>query len=466
MFNRYIEWIINSGAAMKNLTLSVILFVVAFIPSLFAQWQHFPLKTGDMNLTLSSVACTDNGEVYVMGCFRFYLLSQNKWTDLTDTTIEYLNMQNNIRDLYYDPQGYIWGSSELGLIRYDIKNKAYKYINLSFPGFNPTHEYVTGLTTDKNGKIWFTSRSTCLAKFDGKTFKDFDLMDKSKILRVSYRQTRFSRGESSKIWMTGDDGVLCFDSDSSEDALKYVKFTLKQMKLDTGASGLVSVTDVKAASDGKIWVADDVGKLSRFNGMEWERISIPDSLMGTPDQYGVNCIWKISENGNGRMLFFWKSAPFFLSYTASNGFSKHYYPLNYPYNVISPISISIDSSDVVWIGTTSDGIFTYDFNSVGVKEYTAESIISEVGIRRVYPNPSSGNVVADLLVYPDNLGSVSIGIYDYLGNKVMDAKSGLTVNTRNGDGLLQFDVSALPSGAYFLCIKKGTDAAAGLIFKK
>jgi hypothetical protein len=90
---------------------------------------------------------------------------------------------------------------------------------------------------------------------------------------------------------------------------------------------------------------------------------------------------------------------------------------------------------------------------------TDEGIFQEIGIRKVYPNPvSRGSVNADIMCYVRDLSKIEIGLYNLMGQKIMDLSENYEYSDATHTIYTKFNVPiGLNNGVYYLNVRNGTE---------
>ena len=353
----------------------------------------------------------------------------------------------------------IWGSSEAGLMKFSIDSG-----NLDIIKGQKNYGKLLGLTVDKNDNVWFASRTPYLSKWDGENFTDWDVEVKYKIIKIPFGKTNLTSLDTN-VFLGGTDGLLSVSINSTPDNLIYTKYSLKDLFLkDTSLNNFGTL--YKDNSD-RIWASDLFGNISYFENDKWKQLILPDSLQ-SPDYYlngalNKNYITNITlDSINNKLYFFWFYPYFFFTLDNAGNFSKYNFPN--PDNLIS-IFVSNFHNNNLWLGSIYS-LIKYTPPTSGVEnEIAGGGLIPDIYIRNIYPNPSNYLVNAEILIFPDNVDAVHIGLYNSLGIKTMDLKNNLQLDYGTGEGTVKFDMSGLPAGAYFFCIQKGTDHIARGVFK-
>jgi Secretion system C-terminal sorting domain len=438
---------------MKLVTLVLVILSVNIASS--DTWRHFPRKEDPKIAFLLSLATDGNGDIYCAAEQKFYKYSDESWVDVGDK--KYNENHYYISKLIYDPRGFIWGATHLGMLKYDIDEN--KFEKLDYTDFGGTWDYelLTSIAQDDAGNIWFTSHYPYLTKFDGNKFVNYDIWYENKLIGLggkNYYPT--SVDSENRIWIGGGDGILIFDQSSTPEHIVYNKYTLEDIGLESG------ILEMVFTNDGEVWVSDINGNIAYFFDSEWAKYEVPDEWMGK----GLNgkiYIFRMTTNNANEVFLFPVSARHYLKVDKYKELSKIEYPGIKEDDLLFVMSACFDKNNTLWIGTFSGGIYMHQFETS--VEYV-EGLIPDVFIRKIFPNPSSGNFNAEMVIYPENLPSIEVSIYDYMGRIYKRLPNNVNVNPKNGESNYNFDISDLPNGVYFFHISKDTDKDIKMIIKR
>ena len=119
---------------------------------------------------------------------------------------------------------------------------------------------------------------------------------------------------------------------------------------------------------------------------------------------------------------------------------------------------------VSWLKTGKTIGILYDYflieysPSAGDISDTDEGIFQEIGIRKIYPNPTSGASTADIMCYVQDLSKLDIGLYNLFGHKILDLNNNYSYNSLTHTISTTFKVpKGTPKGIYYLNVRKGTE---------
>jgi len=447
--------------------LKILIFaVLVFYPS-FAEekWEIIYKEGTDFNnIALGGIRSFEfdlYGNMYLATVPGQVLTNQDgNWHILAD--------EQYIRSLQRSQDGKIlWGVGEYNMMKYDVDTKNLSFFNRKDIMGDWNYEYFTGFTVDNNDNLWFLSRTPYLTKFDGEKFVDWDLDFSNKILKINLFSAYFTRDGDTSLWVTGNDGVLRFSTNSTPDNLLYQKYSNSDIHLDSG----VAIQIFRDAHK-NIWVSSSKGQVSYYDGQEWRALYIPDSLREHLLLAGYpNYIAQFYMQDSTNLLLFWQSSQFYLVVDSNLQISKRYFPQDIFGGEFPGVScIKQDESGNIWLCSFVQNKsviikFTPSTSGISEEETDKGNLLPEVNIRCVYPNPANGEVTAKLLIYPDELDKLDIALYDYLGNTVMELTDKVEINLSSGEAVLKFNIGSLNQGGYLLCISKGNERRIKLIMK-
>jgi len=103
------------------------------------------------------------------------------------------------------------------------------------------------------------------------------------------------------------------------------------------------------------------------------------------------------------------------------------------------------------------GHFLFYDPTVSVAE--TENIFQELGIRNIYPNPVTfGTVTANIMYYVSDISTVELGLYDFMGKKVLDLSNQFEYEPATATISTTFEIpKSLAKGSYFLVVRSGKE---------
>ena len=97
--------------------------------------------------------------------------------------------------------------------------------------------------------------------------------------------------------------------------------------------------------------------------------------------------------------------------------------------------------------------------SVIEKEYNIE-IFPDLWFRELFPNPitTSGTVTANIMCYVSDISTVELGLYDFMGKKVLDLSNKFEYEAATATISTTFEIpKSLAKGSYFLVVRSGKE---------
>lgn len=205
----------------------------------FAKWPNMGGVTG--------MAYDNTGSFWVSGTGGISKLNNNEWQTFDKkhgdlpTVIFY--------SILKDSKGTLWAGSEKGLAKFDGANwQVMSKKEIEFPS-----DDITVVTEAKDGKIWLGTKAG-ISIFDGTNWTHISKIESPKVSKFTVNSISFDKNGVAYI-ATENDGLLRYDGTS-------------WMQLDRKNTATIfdKVTAVKAASNGKIYVATET---SMFNDTDF-----------------------------------------------------------------------------------------------------------------------------------------------------------------------------------------------------
>ncbi len=423
---------------MKSLIYAIIIFALSLSVMSEDKWESFPIPQtpGITDNVVTNLVTTPDGRVFMVSGCGFYQFYNNEWTNILKDTPFNDGNHANIQSLTYDPNGIIWGASEMGFMKYTIATGTIEYLDKpTMSGSGSDYGYLNGLTLDKKNNLWFISRTPYLSKFDGTTFTDWDICYVNKILATNFKSATLLADNAGNIWITGDDGAMKVSTNSTADSLNYQKFTLEDMYFTKG-----QVLTICLDKKGYIWASSRGGEISYYNGTAWVNIPIPIEMKGVKDEYGEAFINTIVEDKSGDMLFYWGCAGFYLSYSSDGILTKNQFPaeITDDNGVISIFDAAIDNNGNLLLGTYGKSLVKYS-KTTSINE-------KELSYLTLQPIPALDYIditSIDPELINQNRTRAYISIYNSLGELVKD-----NISVQNLP--FRLNISDFSSGVYFI----------------
>ncbi|MBD3182458.1 hypothetical protein GF312_09215 [Candidatus Poribacteria bacterium] len=244
------------------------------------------------------IACAPNGTIWFGtdgGVSRY------EGDEFTNLTRQDGLPGNSVRDVYRDPDGFMWFATEdNGISRYDgekftnfgtgdglpsdivysihgtpngdiwigTDNGAARYTNGKFTSFSKEDglagNVVYAIQDDLEGRVWFGMWDVGLSRYDGGSFTDFSSAEGliGKMIYAIYRD----RDEA--IWFGTWDGVSRYNN------WQFTSITTKHGLPHNNVTAIFH--DIK----GNMWFGTDGGGVSCFDGSAWTWLDTRDGLAG------------------------------------------------------------------------------------------------------------------------------------------------------------------------------------------
>jgi hypothetical protein len=93
--------------------------------------------------------------------------------------------------------------------------------------------------------------------------------------------------------------------------------------------------------------------------------------------------------------------------------------------------------------------------------------IPDLWFRNIYPNPATSKITANIMCYLSTVSDVDIGLYDFMGQKVLDLSNQFEYEPATATIHISFDIpKSLSKGSYFLVVRSGKETRTqGIIVK-
>jgi len=441
----------------KSILFLLFLSNIVLIKSAYSQeenWDMINLES-DEKFMPSCMTHDTNNNIYASTGHNFYKIINGEANDLTRPLPEGMN-SFNINRLILSHENVVWGASETGIFQYFIEKDSMVITNkkeMTGGGFDYT--FFTNMVFDENKNLWFTSRNPYLSIYTGNEFIDHDLYWQNDIINTSDRSPLEFDSNNHSIWLGGTDGILKVNTEGNLNNFDYHKYSFE----DCLISG--KITSFMFDDLDRIWITSTNGEISYFENNEWTSFEIPDSLIDkwvNPNNNKPNFIKYFGKDQYGNLYLFWVHSNYILKLTPVLKLEKILMPKKY----IKEFGVDIlakphtDMKGNLWISTTR-GLLKYTPKPTSVKDYKTKSIIPDIYIRKLYPNPASTKMTAELMIFPEEIHKVKIEVFNYLGMKVKDLTDLVNVNLSTADAALEFNVDDLDNGIYYFTMSKGRE---------
>ena len=324
-------------------------------------------------------------------------------------------ISNRVRKIMKDDNGNYWIATLNGLAKYDGNSFTYYTVNEGLPVQN-----VMSLLVDNMNNIWIGCIGGGAAKFDGEHWTYFNSTNsplKSDVRDIMQDSDANIWFISSSVYGTQDDIVCKYDGQNWE------TFT----PIEKGYSSRI-IQD----KDGNIWVVyfyTDQYSIAKYDGTDWELISIPDSV--SMDK----CVYTIYEDNEG-LLWFGLGEEDVITFDGES-WQVFTHEDGFPWSGVR--DIVQDNDNNFWFATDYEGVFKWVLYPDEIKE----KIVNQ-DIIKVYPNPFGNEI--NLQINQTIEGNVQIEIFDIQG-KIL---STINKSASNHIKLTNTEMNIIDNGIYFI----------------
>ena len=252
-------------------------------------------------------------------------------------------------ETFQDSKGDIWfGTLEKGVAKFDGNNLNYLTTKDGLPS-----NRITTVIEDNLGNLWFGTGAG-ISKFDGTTFTNYSEKDGL----CSDMVSNLLIDSKGNFWI-GTWGAVCkFDGD------RFEKFPIPYPKIETIINPDTKdwITIITEDKKGNIWFGRDGYGASKFNGKSFVHFTTKEGL-------NSNNVQSIVEDKKGNIWIGTRVAEKDKidedKRFGKGGLNKYdgqkfiYFPEMKGLNESDVYSIYKDSSNDLWISTTSNGVYSY-----------------------------------------------------------------------------------------------------------
>ncbi|HXC03498.1 MAG TPA: two-component regulator propeller domain-containing protein, partial [Bacteroidia bacterium] len=304
---------------------------------------------------------------------------------------------SNVNSIFQDKRGYVWLGTQTGISRFDgksFKNFTSKdgliaddvtcinedkqgniwigttggvseYDGLKFTNFTKKQglgdTYIHSIFIDDQNTIWFATDKGGAAKYNGKEFEKITSRN-GLLSNTVFAITGDSKGN---FWFATNDGISKYDGN------KIINFS------HVREVGTKSFYSILRDSKGNIWFGGTANELVKYDGTNFEKVSLPEKLAKTDKLFGLledknHFIW-LTTDQEGVLKYDGKD---FTQFEESNGLSS-----NQVYAIMG------DYEGNIWIGTTNGGADL--FNNESFSTYTDKQGLSSNKIGGIHMDRSN-----------------------------------------------------------------------------
>ena len=454
---------------MKKILLLAI--CVCLTNNLFAEdeaWDRIELDQNVQTTAIASIMKYE-GKLYIStSTSGVYIYDGENWEYITNA-LNYpgIDLKSKVNNIVRSEDGYFYaafGFGGGGLLKFKNPDEAYFYdpSNSEVPS-----DELYDISADSKGNVWFISNSKYLTKYDG---ENFDLFD-------TYEDYQLPPRPAGTIIVDNVDLVYY---NTFYSVVRYVNNQLFNLdSTNTPLSPGAQIQGVGFTRSNIFWIRatkDYAMKLYRLPnkvGEEWVEYNTDNSIF-SGSEYATNIV----EDSKGNTFFSIQESDsqksIFKLYVLDN--EGEWSQIDIPESVMpngftQPISMYIDTDNILYLGTIQDGIITVDLTKLlitGVDGSIPLTNLPNIWIDGIKPNPVTSQAEVKFFCIPGLLPDLQIKLYDMLGNELADY-SNLNRNYNNSTarGYIEIIIpSGYSSGSYLINFDSGGESRSGKIIIK
>jgi two-component system, sensor histidine kinase ChiS len=314
--------------------------------------------------------------------------------------------QNAVYSILQDSQGFMWFGTKDGLNRYDGRN----FVVYQHNPFNPTtisDAFVMKLYEDSKGRIWTGSFLGEINVFHRSTdsFQKIKPISKTGEPLISSEITAITQGADGTMWIgTKSDGLLRILVDENNESANSYKQYLNDPDDDRSLSSN-SISNLLMDENETLWVGTDFG----LNALNVERELFTRTFFETkhPEAPPISGDYKICSMHISRIGGdFWIGTQSGLVKFDRDSGNSEFYPHKYEVNRYgwgSVNRIAEDKTGQFWLGTVA-GLMQFDTTTKNYTYYQHEPL---------NPQSLSHNLISSLLIDSSDIlwaGTSGLGI--------------------------------------------------------
>lgn len=205
---------------------------------------------------------------------------------------------NMISQLFIDNQGVLWVGTWAGV--YIFNGKDFEYFNIPYPKIETiinkdTKDWITEITQDSKGNMWFGRDGYGLCKYDGEVFTHY--LKKDGLHSNNITAIIFDEDES--IWI----GTRVSEKDNLDPKKREGKGGVNKLVNGTimsfpeiDAFNSNDVYEIYKDRSGAIWISTVRSGVYQYNGQTFDNYNIPISIMDMLDDTNGN-LWLAGAGG-------------------------------------------------------------------------------------------------------------------------------------------------------------------------
>lgn len=401
----------------------------------------------------------------LMLAYTSYVDNSNKCLYCHDTSCSIRDWFFN--NLVFDDESSAWFSKNNGgssrIIRKGkLDSNDFKYVYLSDTDSLQLRN-VLSITKDLNNSIWalalcgddysdsLTLSSDFIMKFDGVKFRKIHSHTFPTGSFLKLKNNKIICDKSNRIWELHTDSINIY-SNSELDTTLCIRTICD--------SSLGYFQDIVCSPDGTVYLINNQLELYAFKDSRWSLDKTMFSLEFPEnpnlDQYKPFICSDSTGNIFARAGFYSK---YLYRYSTSAGWSRITLPdeyLTYE-SLVTVLNIQSDSHGKIWAAGNKLGVFRLDslsFTSTNGTEH-GQTGVSDIWINSLTPNPAHDNARIEFYLEDGLTSELKAGLYSIMGERVVDIVGKLDFNSSSNLASIEFSVSDIPQGVYFVHLEAG-----------
>lgn len=362
-------------------------------------WYTYHTSNSDLiNNDVFDMAVDSSGALW-LGTYRgINRILNDVWTSYNRLNVEEM-LDDNITSVHVDKNNVKWfGTLDGGLLKYnDTTWQRFDTINSGI-----CNNWITSISSDKSNTIWVGTRWGELSEFNGVDWISYSSTDIPGFSNMSVIHDSYIDSKSNKKYFATTAGVLTYDDND---------WNLIQPKQDPWASNICYA--INKDHEGTLWC------------------SFKSTSINTPgiEYHDTANLYLINDN-----LIETISVPHYLST---------------PHDSI--MTIFIEDTSTVWLGTLEEGVFKIKINK-GVPIIESHSAGNYNKLTNFFVTQNNNNLIVNFTAPKGK--NIDLNIFNSRGQKLKSLFNGIST-TRSQS--INLNKNNLANGLYFLNLKAGKD---------
>ncbi|RKR14422.1 two component regulator with propeller domain [Maribacter vaceletii] len=353
---------------------------LAFFNNATKTFEDYTINDKKIFTTSVREICQDKQGYLWIGCYDglYQLNLENKTINKYQNEVNNPKSlsQNSVYSIIEDDRGDLWVGTWAGGINYIDKNSNnFMTFNVGSTNKNLNYKVVSAIVEDKNENLWIATEGGGINLYDTKSqefkFYTHDPNKNSSIITNNIKALIYSNNQN--FWIgTHGKGLSYYNTRNN----KFTHF--ENLKEKSNSIEDNKITSLVEDENSNIWIGTNKGGLNFFNTKlkTFEKIKDANQIVGS-SIYTItkakksNTLYIGSQNGLSKVNIATKE----LVKINYKGAQK-----NTSFSVNQVISIYESNTNVLWIGTEGDGLYSYNLktqesNNYGIKDGLLNEVI-------------------------------------------------------------------------------------------